>query len=516
MNLVALLHERAALHPERVALIEAGTSRSVSYGELADRVGRGAATLHGIGLREGNTILIFQPVSVALYEIVLAALHAGLRVMLADPSAGEVFLGKCCERLTPDALFGPAKAHLLRVVVPRMRRIRVGIHSSGWWPGSKRWRVTNPPAPLAMVTERHPALITFTSGSTGVPKAAVRTHGFLLAQHRVLAEALDFKDGEVDLTTLPVFVLANLASGLTSILAPPGTEFANSILKFHPTRCAASPAFFESLLSRGLPPFTKIFLGGAPVFPDLLARLRAFLPAARVEAVYGSTEAEPITHASAAGMDSEINATISLGGGLFAGTTVPGIDLRILRDQWGSPLGPLGEHGLADLTVSTGQAGEIVVAGEHVLTGYLDGVGDAETKIHVGSRVWHRTGDAGWIDSTGRLWLLGRCGEKLPPFPAPAGLPADALNYPFAIECAIRSGNPELRTAAIGWRDRRVLIVAGPADAAMGLAIRNMAAERFGIEEVVFVEELPLDHRHRAKIDYPALREMLAARESMY
>ena len=516
MNLVALLHERAALHPERAALIEAGTSRSVTYGGLADRVSRGAATLQRLGLIEGNTILIFQPVSIVLYEIVLAALHAGMRVMLADPSAGEAFLGACCQRLAPDALFGPPKAHLLRCMVRRMWKIPVGIRSSGWWPGSKRWRATDPPAPVATVTEQHPALITFTSGSTGVPKAAVRTHGFLLAQHRVLAEALDFKDGEVDLTTLPVFVLANLASGLTSILAPPGTELSNSFSKFHPTRCAASPAFFESLINRELPPFTKIFLGGAPVFPDLLAHLRAFLPAARIEAVYGSTEAEPIAHASAVEMDPEIESIINLGGGLFAGTTVPGIELRILRDQWGTPLGPLDEHGLADLTVSTGQAGEIVVAGEHVLTGYLDGVGDAETKIHVGARVWHRTGDAGWIDSKGRLWLLGRTGEKLPPFPAPAGLPAEALNYPFAIECGIRSGNPELRTAAIGWSDRRVLIVAGPADAAMGLAIRNMAAERFGIEEVVFVEELPLDHRHRAKIDYPALREMLDARESIY
>jgi hypothetical protein len=95
-------------------------------------------------------------------------------------------------------------------------------------------------------------------------------------------------------------------------------------------------------------------------------------------------------------------------------------------------------------------------------------------------------------------------------------LPADALNYPFAIECGMRSANPELRSAAIGWRDRRVLVVAGATDAGMCLAIRNMAAERFGIQQVLCEDSLPFDHRHRAKIDYPALRQMLAARESIY
>ena len=79
----------------------------------------------------------------------------------------------------------------------------------------------------------------------------------------------------------------------------------------------------------------------------------------------------------------------------------------------------------------------------------------------------------------------------------------------------MRAGNPDLRTAAISWRGTRTLVVSGSACPSMCLAIRNMAAERFGIEHVVFEESLPYDHRHRAKIDYPMLRQMLAARESI-
>ena len=63
-----------------------------------------------------------------------------------------------------------------------------------------------------------PALVTFTSGSTGVPKAALRTHRFLLAQYRALESSIALEAGEVDLATLPVFVLANLAAGVTTVI----------------------------------------------------------------------------------------------------------------------------------------------------------------------------------------------------------------------------------------------------------------------------------------------------------
>ena len=59
------------------------------------------------------------------------------------------------------------------------------------------------------------------------------------------------------------------------------------------------------------------------------------------------------------------------------------------------------------------QPGEIVVSGAHVGAGYVGGVGDAETKFRVGEVIWHRTGDAGYLDAHGRLWLLGRCSARI-------------------------------------------------------------------------------------------------------
>lgn len=519
MNLTSLLQERARRHPDRVALVDSlhGRDRAVTFAELSRRVAAGASALHDIGLRRGQVVLVFQPVSIELYEFLLAAFHSGIRVMLADPSAGRKFLTHCCVRLAPDAFFGSWKAQCLRLAVPALRKIEKTIVAGPWFPGAIRWRTNHGDMPMADVPDEEPALITFTSGGTGAPKAAVRTHGFLLSQHRELSHSLDFEDGETDLITLPVFVLANLASGLTSVIAatdlarpghPDSVAIRGQCARHGVTRCTASPAFFEGLLKspESMPAFRKVFTGGAPVFPDLLRRLREVLPDADIQSVYGSTEAEPIAHFS--NDEAETHAITRLGGGLCAGIPVASIGLKIISDHWGESLGPMTTSDLNHLEVTSGEAGEIIVSGDHVLGGYLDGVGDHETKIHVDDRIWHRAGDAGWIDDNGRLWLLGRCAAKLPAHPAPAGIPAAALCYPFAIECALREKFPGVRTAAIEWRGKRLLVVGTRLSPEDDESIRA-AARELGIVDLVCVDVLPLDRRHNAKIDYPALRELL-------
>ncbi len=181
-----------------------------------------------------------------------------------------------------------------------------------------------------------------------------------------------------------------------------------------------------------------------------------------------------------------------------------GIELKVIRNQSGQSLTNLSEDELEEISLAHTQAGEIIVSGDHVLPGYLDALGDAETKIHVDQNVWHRTGDAGWVDSEGRVWLLGRASETLPPFPAKPDLPSEALHYPFAIECALREAFPGIRTAALSFRSKRCLVTESESP-----EFSEKLRSQLGIDEIILVRKIPLDRRHNAKIDYPALRKLL-------
>lgn len=189
------------------------------------------------------------------------------------------------------------------------------------------------------------------------------------------------------------------------------------------------------------------------------------------------------------------------GEGLLAGIPVDEIRLRILRDRWGKPRGAMDALEFADETVSPGEAGEIVVTGDHVLRGYLGGGGDEETKFTVGGEVWHRTGDAGRLDAAGRLWLLGRCAARIDD-------PQGRL-YPFTAECVAMT-IPEVRRAAlVAQAARRCLVVEAP-QAGPDLEGRLTAALGWAhLAAIIFVRTLPVDRRQNAKIDYPALRRLL-------
>jgi len=338
----------------------------------------------------------------------------------------------------------------------------------------------------------------------------------LLAQHRALARELELRAGDVDLTTLPMFVLANLASGVTSVIPdgdlrqPAGVDpvrLVQRMRRYGCTRIAASPALLQRIAdhlaqSQQRLDISRVFTGGGPVFPGLLDALAAVAPGAAIAAVYGSTEAEPIARLRLTEMSDADRDRIRQGRGLPSGHPISSIDLRIVPDTWGTPRGPYSEQEFDSLSLPPNRAGEIVVAGAHVLGGYLDASANGETKISVGDRVWHRTGDAGYLDPSGRLWLLGRCGARI--------ADEQGVTYPFTVEAAA-SGIPGVRrTAFVLHRRRRVLVMeidAEEANAAASLE-RHLAWAR--LDDIRVVDRVPVDRRHNAKIDYPALETLLA------
>jgi acyl-CoA synthetase (AMP-forming)/AMP-acid ligase II len=522
VNLAHTLLEQVRLRPDAPAVIDThrGRSRVMTFAELDLAATRVARLLVKHGLQPGDAVLVFHPMSAELYVALLALFRLRLVAMFLDPSAGRAHIDRCCEMHPPRALIAGPRAHLLRLFVPGLRRIPVKFVIGFPVPFTVRWSSADRLPPLTEVRDCEPdtpALLTFTSGSTGQPKGAVRSHGFLLAQYRALSASLGLTSGDVDLATLPIVALANLGAGVTSLIpdadlrhpgaVAPAPIFAQ-IHGHRATSSVASPAFFECLVRYAaphgltLPSLRKIHTGGAPVFPRLLDQVQTLAPKAEVVALYGSTEAEPIAHVSRREVTADDRRAMLAGKGLLAGPPVREVSLRILDDQWGKPVGPYDAAAFAAACCGPGEPGEIVVSGDHVLKGYLRGEGNEETKFRVDGTVWHRTGDAGYLDERGRMWLLGRCAARI------RDVHGDL--YPFAAETAAYQ-DPRLRRAAlVAHRGRRVLAVEFyERHTTADLDAVRAAVAWAHLDEIRPCRSIPVDKRHNAKIDYPSLYRLL-------
>lgn len=528
MSIGEVLKAQAATWPDRVAIIDrrGGRIRKLTFAELDAQSRRVAKTLREADFCRGDRLLVLEPISAELYIGLAAIFRLGMAALFPDPAGGLPMIDCCCQLGRPRGLIIRSKHQVLRLLSPQLRRIPQTFSYDRWVLGARRLSpesASRCKETLDYDSRRvldDPALLTFTSGGTSRPKAALRTQRFLLAQHRAIEQTLELQPGQVDLNTLPVFVLANIASGVTTLLPDvnvnrPDASDAKSLVAWieqgGATRATAPPAVLQRVAEycdragktlRGL---EKIFTGGGPVSPQLMEQLQRLAPSAAVSAVYGSTEAEPIARLDLADLSSQDAAATRKGRGVLAGTVVPSIELRILPDRWGNPIGPYTAAEFDCDSLSAGKAGEIVVNGPHVLEGYVDGHGDRECKFDVDGTRWHRTGDAGYLDAAGRLWLLGRCVERI--------RDADGTIYPFSVDL-VATQHPRVRRAAVvQCRGTRVLTVEcespAPGSTLDDELRRMLSFANVAVDRVHVLERIPMDKRHNSKVDYPAVHALL-------
>ena len=518
-NVALLLAGPLSARASAPALVErvGRRDRVTSFAELDARAWDAAARLAANGVGKGDGVLFFEHPSRELYAALIATFRLGAVALFVEPSSGRRTLDAACAMWPPKALVATGRAHLLRLVSPGVRRIPAKFVSSGWAPFAQSLAVRRPAQKDdRAVTQVHadaPALLTFTSGSTGQPKAAVRTHGILRAQLAALG-AIAAREGERDLVSMPIVVLINLASGAETILPDadlrrPGAidpePVRKQIAAHSATRATVSPALLERLTegeAGSLSALRTIVTGGGPVFPDIVARARRAAPLARIVSVYGSTEAEPIAHVRDDDVLADDMQAMQEGAGLLAGAVDECARIRIVPNTWGVPMRAMPARELDALALPSGNVGEIVVSGAHVVTGYLHGRGDEETKFRVDGVVWHRTGDLGSLDARGRLWLLGRASAAIQD--------SRGTLYPFALECSARMKRPGSRVAVVQSEGKRVLVVEAASLRESERAEWREALAWAHLDDVVSVERIPVDRRHNSKVDYPALMKLVA------
>ncbi len=522
-NLAAVVLARLrGCPPEQPALIfgrpedAAARQQVTTFGQLVDRVDELAWGLHRQGLQAGQRIVAMFPPCADLYALILAATARGMTIVFVDPTMGRSRIEQALKVARASAIVSVRAFLRYRLLLPSLRRI--GLRFSRDSPGigvrpfsdlEGRPPATVEPCPRVDGDE---ALISFTSGSTGPPKGSDRSHELLAAQHRMLSEHMPYSPRAVVLTDFAVVTLHNLACGLPTIMpdSAPAAVFDQIVTRRVTTLCsppATIASLIEHLSQNGLanPGIERIYTGGAPVTPHFCRRVLEAFPGVAATALYGSTEAEPISSVMLGAV------ARSEGFGILVGHPVAGAEVTLIDatrfDQRCPAPGACDD--LSPYRVAAGEAGEVTVKGPHVTRRYA-GDPEADRRFKISCRdgsVWHRTGDLARADSAGRLWLVGRRGDEV--------RHAGRRIHPLIVEAAV-DGLPGVRASALvscrGARQGELAVALAPAAGAETLERIADRLRRDGLPGLPIrrLEEIPMEPRHRSKIDRSAVRRLLA------
>ena len=520
MSIASILSELSTKIPNKAAIIDTKNSERISFNYLEKNSSKIANMFKETGLKEGDGILIFLPMSVALYSTLIAIFKMKLTAIFIDPYADTKYIENCCKLFPPKGLvIADKKVGVLGLLNKEIRKVPYKFIVEDKIPFYKNLSEYENYSDKFDVSETDgetKALITFTSGSTGIPKIISRSHEFLLNQQEMLIKTLDINKDSKVLVSLPIFLLSNISSGITSVVPSvslkkiedvDGNEIINQIVSENIDTIIAPPVFFNSLIEiykntgKNIHDIKKIYTGGSPVFPLFLGDLKKVFPYAEIKAIYGSSEVEPMAELLLHEVSEEDIEKMKLGNGLLAGKVIEELELEIIENRSNST----SENDKTEF-LPKGSHGEIVVTGKHVLKSYLNGVGNEGIKIKINNEIWHKTGDLGYLDEQNRLWLLGRTKAEI--------IKGNKSIYPFSVETILSFEKNIVRTAILESKGRILLFVELVAFGnEEDFEIQDNMEEKIngmnlGIDKVIFIEKIPVDKRHNGKVDYNNLSKI--------
>jgi len=539
-NVVSFLEEHAEQQPDKIAFYflpkkpaRSGESNhdSITYGDFNDKVGSLAGGLSEIGIKKNDRMLIFIPISLELYTSIAALQRLGAIPVLLDSWSRQEQLATIVQNSKPRGIIAPAawlqayEGHLNSFGIS----IRISVDEN-----SEVVKILGLPnlfskksEKILPVDQNHTALITYTTGSSGVPKGANRTHRFLAAQHYALKRLFPYKQTDVDLPVFPVFALNNIASGITTVLPAIDISKLNledsKILLAQISKCKVNcmtlaPSSFRNLAiycdTKGisLVGVSRVLTGGAPISETDIQRFVRIAPNSSNWILYGSTEVEPIAYIESKEMLSiklpeRTNATKI---GVNVGKIDKALRYKFINVEIGNITQPVK---IQDIEVGKGEIGELIVAGEHVCEGYYQNKeAFVRTKIKEASgTIWHRTGDLARIDARGYLWIVGRKHNVIKR--------DGEYFFPVRPEILLKD-IPNVANAAYldfeknGVRQIAAVVTLKKTDKNSQQECHREISEIFKREKlpldaVIFMDDIPMDVRHHSKVNYDALRQKL-------
>ena len=433
-SLPELVLDTAGRAGDRPALVDGASGQVVSFATLAARLDRVAAGLAARGFGPGDVIALHAPNVPAWAGVALGALRAGGAVTGIAPAATEADVARQLGLTSAWVLVSaPALTETaLRAAAASGVRELVAIGEAPSARPIAELLAADAPAPAVALAPERLALLPCSSGTTGLPKAVMLTHGNLGAavaqvQRGFCLQARDVVLGVAPFAHVMGFVAglaAPLAAGATVVTLPrfelPGLlaaiERRRVSVLIVPPPIAAALAHDPRVDAHALSSVEFVVCGGAPLAPELQRRLAARLPGATIGQGYGMTETTlpiPIP-------DRRHGTPLGAVGRLAPSTELRVLDTRTGRDR------------------RAGEPGELWVRGPQVTPGYLNRP-DATAEL-IDRDGWLHTGDVGYIDPDGQIHVVDRLKELIKVNAlqvAPAELEALLLTHPHVADAAV-------------------------------------------------------------------------------
>jgi long-chain acyl-CoA synthetase len=389
--------ERAERQMGEHTAVSSGDRRT-SFAELARRCRKLAAALDGLGLERGDRVAILAANSSAYIEVYMGVPAAGYVVVPLNWRHAQPELRYALEDSGTRVLITDRDPGALSEVVEHVISLPEAYEE-----------LVDKASERALgdgILEDDLAGLFYTGGTTGASKGVMLSHRALLANALHFNTALPLDPEDVILVMAPMFHAAGSVWIATSIwlgirqvpvpvfdpkivLETAASERATVTLGV-PTMLAAIAE--EQLASpRDVSDLRLIVHGGSPIATEVVRRLHSGIPQAEIAEVYGATEMGPI-----ATVLRHEERLVDAPRGRSCGRAIPGVALRIVDSGWNE--------------VGIGQIGEIVVRGPNVMSAYWN---KPEQTAEVMKDAWYRSGDLGYQDDEGFVFLVDRAKDMI-------------------------------------------------------------------------------------------------------
>jgi acyl-CoA synthetase (AMP-forming)/AMP-acid ligase II len=379
----------------------------MSYATLWDRACSIAGFLQREGLRKEDRVALVLENSPEYVATYYGTLLAGGIVVALNPNAKRRDLAAWLRHSEPAWLFTHSASTEVAAALRGVDRAPRTVHIGSNAPEGHETVLSFEAVLSARLSPVYvypkgpadPASILYTSGTTGQPKGVLLNHGNLFANTTAIVSYLGLRSDDSIVCVLPFFysygnsvLHTHLAVGACvsvedNLVYP--HKVVERMAQEHATGFSGVPSTFELILRRvnldsyDLSSLRYLTQAGGPMSVALTQRLRTALPQCRLFVMYGQTEATArLTYLPPDRLDEKLGSV---------GIPIQGVEIVVRRDD-GASAGP-------------GERGDVWVRGPNVMVGYWR---DEQATAAAIQNRWLRTGDSGYLDDGGFLYLAGR------------------------------------------------------------------------------------------------------------